>query len=124
MADFTARLVGPTIETWVDDDFDGQLRRTNPIPGAPHRRYRTTVGSGIVQARATVGGVDGPTDAALGGRLFMAWFAEHAGAPTATGIVGGTSVQEFTPQLPGHYTFVMSREGGGRVILHLDVLPA
>jgi hypothetical protein len=86
------------------------------------KMFRATVGV-EVEITASVGGVAGPADSALGGRLFYAWEVEspQAGPVVITWTAGTTSVQRFTPLAEGHYAIGIARDAGGAVILHLDV---
>lgn len=124
MADFTAQWVGPTITHWRDAaDLPNRPSRINPAPGRELRRRTSLVGSPVI-LRAVVDGVTAPLDSALDGRLFMGWFAESPSPPPAVTVTADkSSERNFTPTLPGHYTYVLHRAGGGGVILHLDVTP-
>lgn len=140
--DFTvAFTAGVTNTTWLDPllppnpEFGepghnpalpvgpGTPSRLNAHVGFPHRRYVGAVGAQI-EITATVGGVAGPLDAALGGRLFtLVWAVEHPqpGPVGFTHPAGQSSVQHFTPTTAGHYTIGIERAGGGKVFMHLDV---
>jgi len=123
MADFLARFAaGTTLETWSDPPFGDRPSRINPSIQRPHR-YRHADPESTVTIHASVDGVDAPLDAALDERLFYGWFAERpsATAPIVTSPVGQSSVRTFTPLEEGHYTYVLRRQGGGGIILHLDV---
>lgn len=131
MPDFTARVFsGATLELWQDParpagtqggSDPGAPSRVNPLPDAPHRRYVATLGAPVV-VRATVGGVEGPLDSALGGRLFTAWWVEQAGpAIGPVGTASKSSEQTFTPQAEGHYTLGLERDQGGAIFLPVDV---
>lgn len=123
MADFSARFTGGvTLESWQDPPSGVTLpSRINPSPLHPLKYRRGIVGEQI-ELRATVGGTEGPADGALGGRLFLCWFAEHpTPRPSISHPPGTTSVRRFTPTVPGHYTIVFRRQRGGGVILHVDV---
>ncbi|HZL96815.1 MAG TPA: hypothetical protein VFB99_24380 [Vicinamibacterales bacterium] len=131
MPDFTARpTAGFTVEIWEDAEFNDPdppaglyPSRINPLPGAPHRYYRVITGS-LVTIKATVGGVEGPLDAALGGRLFTSSFGEWpiwptGGLPAISSPAGQTSVATFTPLVGGHLLFTMRRTDGGAVLIPL-----
>jgi hypothetical protein len=123
MPDFLARFAaGTTLETWSDPPLGDRASRINPFNQRPHRYRRALLGE-EVEVEAAVAGVSGPLDAALGGRLFFGWFAEHASTspPAVTSPPGQSSVRRFTPGQTGHYTYVLRRTGGGGIILHLDV---
>lgn len=122
MSDFSARFTaGTTLATWDDPATASLPSRINPVTNRRHLRAVGTVGTEVT-VTATFEGVDGPLDAALGGRLFFAWFPEAAGATPITSPAGQSSVQRFTPAFPGHYTFALCHEdGGGILIMHLDV---
>ena len=113
MQDFSVSVSGATLEEWTDS-------RINSIVGNPQRHYVGTVGAQI-EIRATVGGVDGPLDSTLGGRLFECWRAEGPAVFPITYDSGRTSVQRFVPCAVGHYTLGMGRDTGGSVIVHIDV---
>lgn len=122
MADFLAAFTaGASLAEWSDPAFGSIPSRSNPRSGFPHRRRVASVGA-TVTVTASVDGVVGPADSALGGRLFTAAFIEHPGAlPTLiAGGVGRSSVKLFRADVAGHYALIMRRSGGGGVILHLD----
>ncbi len=124
MADFTASFTGGVaLERWTDPPSGARPSRINPLPNRPHLR-RVGVTGAPITIRARVAGVTGPMDAALGGRLFVAWLAEYPSAvsPPIVKPAGQSSVRTFTPTMAGHYTFVLRRAGGGGVILHVDVV--
>lgn len=124
MPDFSVRLTVPiALAVWNDPPLGQLPSRTNPAVGRPLLRRVCPVGQ-LVTIRATVDGVAGPFDVALGGRLFVGWFAEHpTPKPPVTVSANRTSVRSFTPTVVGHYTYVLHRAGGGGIILHLDVQP-
>ena len=133
MPDFDAALTsGTAIATWDDpqrapgtlgSDDKGAPSRINPSYAASLLRATGAIATEI-EITATVGGVVAPLDAALGGRLFQAWAVEWPGAimPVFTSPAGQSSIQRFTPAAAGHYTIGIRREGGGAVILHVDVV--
>ncbi len=131
MPDFTARITaGATLTLWNDPDRPpatqspddpGAPSRLNPLPDAPHRRFRGQVGVEI-EVSATIGGVEGPLDAALGGRLFRAWLLDQAGiALGPSNPAGQSSVQRFTPLAAGAYTLGIERDQGGAIFVPVDV---
>ena len=123
MADFRAVFsAGAVVVPWDDPAFGARPGRLNPRPEHPHRRHRGNVGV-QVQVSARVAGVLAPLDAALGGELFTAFFAEAPvfPAPNLTNPGGQSSVQRFTPIVPGHYTLRLVREGHGSLFLHVDI---
>jgi hypothetical protein len=93
--------------------------RLNPHPAAQHKYLFGS--KGRVQVVAVVGGVEGPPDSALGGRLFTAYFAERPGAdPIIYQHTARSSVLEFDAQTAGHYVLGVVRPDGGTVLLHYD----
>lgn len=122
MPDFSAVFSqGTTLVAWTDPPDAFRPSRLNPIIGHGHQRRVGTIGVSV-SVLATVGGVSGPLDSALGGRLFLGMFAESPGSPPAMNPVPGqSSLQRFRPAEGGHYTFVMRRDGGGAIFFHLDV---
>lgn len=120
MANFTVRLsAGAVLAPW-DDHAGSGVSRLNAAVGHPSRYQKAAVGVPVTM-RATVGGVDSPLDAALGGNLFTSDFAEAAVPSLPTGAGGQSSVQTFTPPAVGHYLWIMRRANGGAVGIHLDV---
>lgn len=122
MADFRAEFTaGASVVAWDDPAFGARPGRLNPRPEHPHRRHRGSPGVQVVVS-ARVAGVLGPLDAALGGELFTAFFAETPGvAPALTTPAGQSSVQRFTPTDEGHYTLRLVREGHGSLFVHVDI---
>jgi hypothetical protein len=114
MPDFDARITsGVAVQIWTDD-------RANPLQSHPHRCFRGTVGVPVVIS-AVVGGVVGPADTALGGRLFSADLLECP-APTPTSFTAGlSSVQQFTPRVAGHYMIALRRTSGGAMRFPVEV---
>lgn len=121
MADFGIAFGGVVLEPWQDPPTDDLPSRVNPTPTRPHLRRLATVGV-EVELSAVIDGTPGPLDAALDGRLFVGWFAEHPASspPSVTVPPGQSSVRRFTPTLAGHYTYVLRRDRGGGLILHVD----
>ncbi len=121
MANFTARITsGASLELWEDPASD-LPSRINPTSRRGHQRQVGSVGTQVT-VTATVAGSSAPLDAALASKLFFGFFAETPTTPPAiSSPTGQSSVQRFTPNAAGHYTFVMRRHDGGGMILHLDV---
>lgn len=119
MPSFEARITaGAALRVWSDPATAEAPSRLNPNPLHPPR-YRRVEQTFAVTIQATVGGVDGPLDADLGGELFTAHFAEVPTwpPPAITSPPGRSSVITFTPKYKGHHLVVMRREGGGAVAL-------
>lgn len=84
--------------------------------------------TGAKQLRVTLGGVDGPMDAALAGKLFLwSWVDKPSLAypiPTLP-IAGQSSVLDFASGIfvgrPGHYALLCWREGSGGVVVPWEV---
>lgn len=110
------------MELWTDP-ATALPSRVNARARQAHTRWVGAVGTEI-EVTATVFSplATGPNDAALGGRLFTASFAEHPNSVVPIASTAGTSsVQRFTPAKVGHYTLEMRRKNGGVVLLHVDV---
>ena len=107
---------------WVDPANGSRPGRLNPRAEHQHRRHEGDLGV-QVEVSARVAGVLAPLDAALGGELFTAFFAEAPvfPAPALTSPAGQSSVQRFTPIVAGHYTLRLVREGHGSLFVHVDV---
>jgi len=125
MPDFEARFTaGTTVQPWVDPPLDDTPSRINPEPEHP-MLYRQAGTGETVTISAVVGGVVGPLDSALDGRLFYGWMIE---CPTPTAVPpvssppGQSSVVSFVPETAGHYTYMLRRWGGGGIILHVDAI--
>lgn len=114
-----ARAV-PVNAAWTDPAFGGEPSRTNPTVGRPHRHW--TGNTGWLQVCAVVGGVVGPDDSVLGGRLFQARVLEYPthAEPGILVDAGWSAVVDVNCSMPGHYTIQLTREGGGSVIVHYD----
>ena len=130
MSDFSARITaGANIATWTDPATGLAPSRLNPLPGRPHTYWLVDELIDPLTIEATVGGVEGPADAALGGRLFKWSWVEHptAGRPTITPTVGSSSIVSFTgglfTGLTGHYTILCWRDGGGAQAITFEVRP-
>lgn len=127
MADFTLRVaVGVNPGRWLDpiDPSTGRPSRVNPREGFPHFRWRGRVATQI-SVIATVAGVEGPLDTALGGRLFSAWFSQAPFLPQPPPLAapGRSSHQSFTPYYPGYYQLGFRRTDGGIELVNVDVDP-
>ena len=130
MQDFiVSPTAGLTLQPWQDPERPpatlspsdaGAPSRLNPIPGYGHKMFVGVVGTEI-ELTATVAGVAGPLDAALGGRLFTRWFVETPCVHGFTSPAGQSSVIRFTPWVPGHYCVGIGRVNGGTVLVHFDV---
>lgn len=129
MPDFFVSFTnGVTWHEWEDppvqpdgSGLPGKPSRLNPKVGRNHRYARAAVGQWI-EAKATVGGIEGPPDSALGSRLFTAWLAEVP-MHYPLGVIqepGHSAIIKFKPPVAGHYTLVIRRAEGGSVILHVD----
>jgi hypothetical protein len=130
MPDFTVDVTyGVVVEPYAEDGSDDWQ---NPLPDHPPNRLRIT--STTVDFDCTVGGVATPMDTALGGRLFLAWVVEWpdpaAPEPYIYAPFAGQSSRwtlDLTSSLGGafhgHYVVAVYRDGGGAVLVHLD-LPA
>lgn len=128
MPDFGVRFPGTAVESWNDPPgvrdapLDGTPSRINAVPHLPLKR-RLALTSDPVEIRAVVAGVEGPLDAALGGRLFYGWWIEYPTTPPLMIFAPAqSSVLTFTPAVPGHYTYMLRRLGGGGLILHVDAV--
>jgi hypothetical protein len=123
MADFRAMWnAGTIIAPWEDPELGTRPSRLNPRVEHGHRRAVGNVGVEL-EAAAFVAGTLGPLDSELDGELFSAFLAESPTMPppAVTGAHVRSSVQRFTPPVPGHYTLRMVREGHGSIFLHVDV---
>lgn len=125
MPDFTARIFsGATNVVWSDPATASAPSRLNTYP---HRqpKYAKVAQGGTVVIKATVGGVEGPADAALGGRLFTSWWPEWSGPypPAIVHTAGSSSIVTvtFASAHLGHFLLLLVRDDGGKVGIHLDV---
>lgn len=108
------------LRQWRDDT--GDHPRINPQSAAPHRfvvaKYPGTPRR--VQIAAAVDGKVRP-DSELGGELFDLSVVEVPGAvPLVSQDAGWSAVFDVTIEVEGHHAFLLSRENGGGVIVHLD----
>lgn len=127
MADFELRVVpgvtqaGPTLRKWVDPpSAGGAPSRIRPHPGREQLYWWAQLGAPIV-FRASVGGVEAPLDATLGGRLFAAWLAEGFGPGLFVHSAGLSSVITWSPTNAGHHVVGVRRPFGGGYLVHLDI---
>lgn len=119
MPDFEARIAsGAMLAVWTDPATADGPSRINPHPAHPPRYQRVELGS-TVTVKASVAGVEGPPDSALGGRLFTTHFAEVPiwPPPAITTPPGSTSIASFVPNHLGHHLVVLRRQDGGAVAL-------
>jgi hypothetical protein len=86
------------------------------------KRYVAAINVPVV-LQAVVGGVLGPADGALGGRLFAAAVTEAPNFPAAAlwQPVGFSSRVTFVTDRVGHYTIRIRRPDGGNEHIQLDV---
>jgi hypothetical protein len=121
MSDFSARLTsGVTPVTWLDPATVTAPSRINPRAGIPHIYLEQS--SPTIIAKATVAGVEGPADTALGGRLFKWSWAElpSGWAPPALVSSAGHSAEVSitpNPAFYGHCVLLCWRKGGGAQLL-------
>ncbi|MEA3225148.1 MAG: hypothetical protein U9Q07_04295 [Planctomycetota bacterium] len=115
------------IQPWLDETGTSpEVSRLNAVEGYPHRFYEATIPTGTYRRVQIAGAVDGLVlpDSLLGGDLFDIKCIEHAsaGVPHVFQSVGWSSVFDIQVNTEGHYTFAVYRDGGGAVVLHLDVV--
>jgi hypothetical protein len=124
MADFElVPTIGLDLQVWIDPAFGSTPTRINPLASQPHRYWRALDTNVTIEVRAVIGGVAGPADATLGGRLFLWHFAEGGtkmGFPVPIiNPPGFTSIAQLilTPfgGSPGQQVLVASRSLGGNV---------
>lgn len=126
---FTARIFsapGLALATWVDPATVAAPSRINPNP-AHLPTYTRIVPPGTIVAKATFGGVEGPTDVAMGSRRFKWWWIEWSGvAPLSISLTLGSSsiatIAGVTADHAGHHVLGVSllADGGG-LALPFDV---
>jgi len=136
MPDFTARITtAGDVKVFVDTTAAKPYcrggdapSRLNARPGLPHRYLRFYPGDTIAFA-ATVGGVEGPLDAALGGRLFAITWAEWTGtyplsitSPAGQSSVGSVVIPTGSGWW-GHHAVCFRRPEGGSVVVSFEVEP-
>jgi len=129
MPNFTTRIGSSfLVRPWDDPPTSDKASRLFPGTTAPHLRF-VVPSAVVVEILATPTGMsEAPLDSALSGKTFLAWLSEFPGAAGFCPVVfspvpGRTSLQNFRPRRPGHYTFHMRQRGGGSVIMHFDVEP-
>lgn len=121
MPNFTARFSAGSHQTlWTDTDTPTRL---NSATGHPTYYTEVYLG-GTVTLKATVDAVEGPMDAALGGDLFAASFAQLPSwpAPACIGAAAQSSVVTFTPTAFGVHLVTLRRANGGAISLHFYVV--
>ncbi len=109
-------------EIWTDNT--DVPSRINPSIRVPHRFVLAKIPPGQhrrVQIAATVDGIVKP-DSALGGDLFSLVPVELPGAPPCVyQTPGWSAVFDVVLDTVGHHTFVLNRQNGGALVIHLDV---
>jgi hypothetical protein len=130
MPDFTARIVSSgdvTMQTWLDAATASDPTRINPHPEHPHKYWKVRPNA-LPEFRCTVGGVEGPLDTALGGRLFKWSWAEVPGTgapPPITPTPGSSSIAVANISgvaMPlGHYCINIWRDNGGSILIPFEV---
>lgn len=130
---FTPVLINATGNAWVDpvatlpNPYGGAPlaipSRQNARYGLPHRYTRFLVNQEVrVFLTPTGGGPIAPPDSALGGNLFLAWFAEvPTGMISWNSVPGQSATQFFTPVVVGGYCAVFMRSLGGGIVFHFTV---
>lgn len=129
MPNFSLRITaGATSTIWQDPATATLPSRLNPIAQHQHRCWFASPLLDLV-LQATVGGVEGPADAALGGKLFKWSWVEQADSGWSAPIpatAGFTSITTFPAghfhSHGGHYTLLCWRDGGGAVAIPFEIL--
>lgn len=126
MADFTLTIrSGLSVSTWSDPHTSDKPTRQNAWPDIPHRYLKVATLPQTVSIWASVGGVAGPADAALGGRLFQwAWSERGNGVPPSLVTTAGTTSKvtfQFGTDNTGHWLLLCFRDTGGAVAMPMDV---
>lgn len=135
MASFEVQFVDDIVDQFEDPerpagtlsaDDKGAASRINPSENQPALHAVVSPGD-TVNLVCVVDGVVGPLDAALGGDLFTAAFAEYVdqdthSPPAVTLAPAQSSVLSFVAPREGHYTLVVYRAWGerGRVFVHVS----
>jgi hypothetical protein len=116
-----------SLGTWTDaTGTSPEVSRLNSFTERPQRFYIASVPTGTyrrIQIAASVDGLVLP-DTLLGGDLFDIDCIEHAspGVPHIFQDAGWSAVFDVQVKEEGHYTFVVHRDNGGSMVLHLDVI--
>jgi hypothetical protein len=126
--DFNVRLSSASMLTapaWSDPATPSAPSRLNPRATYPHR-YLRIAGDGLAVFEAQVGGVWGPLDAALGGRLFLASWVQWSGdwpAPIVqpAGHSARAEVMISTVHNAGYHQILFWRPSGGAIALPFNV---
>lgn len=130
MSDFRLFVTaGVSLQPWADPAAvvggREQPGRLNPNPDHGHTRYVGAVGTQVELTAVVPGLGSAPLDTALvDGNLFKAELIEFPGdhgTPGFSSPGGQSSVQHFTPLDTGHHTVIISRDGHGGIIVHVDV---
>lgn len=113
---------GTTVQQWTDDDTPSRLNSVAARPPLYYEAYQSTT----VTVTASVNGVLGPLDAALGGDLFTTSFAEVPiwPAPALSYPAGQSSAVSFIPSRLGMHLLTFRRSNGGAVSIHIYVIEA
>lgn len=128
MPNFSARIVGGSEVPWEDLPSASYPTRLNPDPDhiPSFRRIDAGVSPVTIEVRAIVNGVEAPFDAALGGNLFSAAWAEWSGTapPPIVQSSGQTSLTSIsvTGSHAGHFCLSLTRTNGGGILIHFDVV--
>lgn len=128
MADFDTVFGAAFIATpWVDQASASPPApsRLNSDPSHSPLYMRVTVPQTFL-VQAVIGGVVGPDDSTLGGRLFEAHWVEWSGnsppiyvQPSLSGFSSRVQIQLLAEHV-GHFCFCMMRPDGGAILIHFD----
>lgn len=123
MPDFSVEFTGPmslTLPAWNDPAVVDAPSRLNPNPAYPHRYVRVPPPASVVM-KAVVGGVQGPADGALGGRLFQVSWVQWSGPypPSLLQTVGSSSIATVALDAVhlGFFAVLFWREAGGGIVV-------
>lgn len=123
MPDFSVQLLGTSVAVWDDPATADAPSRLNPEPAHLQTYARAALPRRLTLS-AVVGGVVGPLDAALGGRLFQVAWAEWSGPfpPHIVQTAGRSSVAtiDLGERHVGHFVLVFRRPGGGAIAVPFD----
>lgn len=122
-------------EPWNDPELDSASAfvpsRLNARPDVPHSFLRVSRGT-TLEILAEVGGVLGPLDAALGGRLFTWSWVDHPdlglASPIPFTLTAGQSSRvqipsnAIGPEPQGHYAIMATRTDGGAQIVPFELI--